>query len=111
MIIVYTTSPDYETARKLAQGLIDERLAACVHIGAPIEALYRWQGQNEITKEIPLTIKTARSRYPALQSWLLAHHPYEVPEIVAVLAAEALPAYNNWVQSQVKTSPDEAIPL
>jgi periplasmic divalent cation tolerance protein len=111
MIIVYTTSPDIETARKLAQGLIGERLAACAHIGAPIEAIYRWQGQTETAQEIPLTIKTMRSRYPALQSWLLAHHPYEVPEIVAVDVIEASPAYCRWMQSQTEIDSGEPIPL
>ena len=100
MLIVHTTLPDQAAAEALAQQLIEHRLAACVHVGAPIQARYRWQNKIETATEIPLTIKTARARYPALERYLKAHHPYEVPEIVAVAVAEALPAYRDWVQSE-----------
>jgi periplasmic divalent cation tolerance protein len=97
MLIVHTSLPNQAVAETLAQQLIEHRLAACVHIGAPIRAYYRWQEKIEIATEIPLIIKTARARYTALEHYLKAHHPYEVPEIVAVSVAEVLPAYYSWV--------------
>jgi periplasmic divalent cation tolerance protein len=107
MLIVHTSLPDQAAAETLAQQLIEHRLAACVHIGAPIRAYYRWQGKIEIATEIPLIIKTARVRYTALEHYLKAHHPYEVPEIVAIPATKALPAYYGWVQRES----DDATPL
>ncbi|MDR0247099.1 MAG: divalent-cation tolerance protein CutA [Burkholderiales bacterium] len=100
MLIVHTSLPDQAVAETLAQQLIEHRLAACVHIGAPIRAYYRWQGKTEIATEIPIIIKTARARYTALERYLKAHHPYEVPEIVAIPVTKALPAYYGWVQHE-----------
>ncbi|MCL2309078.1 MAG: divalent-cation tolerance protein CutA [Proteobacteria bacterium] len=98
MLIVHTTLPDQAVAETLAQQLIEQRLAACVHVGAPVRAHYRWQGKIEIADEIPVIIKTARTRYAALEHYLKAYHSYEVPEIVAVPITEALPAYYDWVR-------------
>jgi|GEM_PF-1549155 len=70
MLIVHTTLPDQAAAEALAQQLIEHRLAACVHIGAPIQARYRWQDNIEAASEIPLAIKTAHARYPALERYL-----------------------------------------
>ncbi|MCL2297845.1 MAG: divalent-cation tolerance protein CutA [Proteobacteria bacterium] len=100
MLIVHTSFPDQATAEALAQQLIEHRLAACVHVGAPIQAYYLWQGKVEAATEIPLIIKTSRVRYTALEHYLKAHHPYEVPEIVAIPVTKALPAYYGWVQRE-----------
>ncbi|MDR2709763.1 MAG: divalent-cation tolerance protein CutA [Burkholderiales bacterium] len=105
MLIVHTTLSDRAAAEAMAQQLIENRLAACVHIGAPIQAHYRWQGKAETAVEIPLAIKTSRARYPALEHYLKAHHSYEVPEIVAVAVVEALPAYYTWVQCECGDAP------
>ncbi|MDR2017262.1 MAG: divalent-cation tolerance protein CutA [Burkholderiales bacterium] len=105
MLIVHTSLPDQAAAETLAKQLIEHRLAACVHIGAPIRAYYRWQGKIECATEIPLTIKTARIRYAALEHYLKAHHPYEVPEIVATPITKALPAYYGWVQHECDDDP------
>lgn len=103
MLIVYTTLPDHDTAHRLACALIEQQLAACVHVGAPLTAVYRWQGSIEQASEIPLAIKTPRACYAAVQTWLREHHPYDVPEIVAVSIHDALPEYLKWVQTEVKT--------
>ncbi len=105
MLIVYTTLPDNNTANRFALALIEQRLAACVHIGAPLTAVYRWQDVIEQATEIPLAIKTPRAHYPALQAWLEEHHPYEVPEIIAVTVSDVLPVYLKWVQQETKTRP------
>ncbi len=100
MLIIHTALPDQATAEALAQQLIEQRLAACVHVGAPVRAYYRWQGKTEIATEIPLIIKTALTRYTELERYLRAHHPYKVPEIVAIPVTKTLPAYYGWVQHE-----------
>ncbi len=105
MLMVYTTLPNHDTACRLARDLVEQRLAACVHVGAAIQAIYCWQGVVEQATEFPLMIKTSQACYAALQSWLVTHHPYDVPEIVAVAADRVLPEYLKWVQQETKTSP------
>ena len=43
--IVLTTAGSHDEARKIAQALVERRLAACVNIIPQIESIYRWQGK------------------------------------------------------------------
>jgi periplasmic divalent cation tolerance protein len=76
---------------------VDERLAACVNLLPGVRSVYRWQGAVEEAGEILLLIKTTRTALPALQARLVALHPYELPELLAVEAADGLPAYLAWI--------------
>lgn len=108
VLIVMCNFPDAATAERIAQRLVERQLAACVNILAPIRSIYRWQGAVEQAEEVPVLIKTAASRYAALEATLLAEHPYEVPEILAVEANRGAAAYLQWVVAM--TEPDEQLP-
>lgn len=97
-LIVLTTVPDRATAEQLAEQLIEQNLAACVNIMGEMTSVYRWQGKIHQGTEHQLLIKTCLSGYPAVQTWITEHHPYELPEILAIPVAAGLPAYLDWVQ-------------
>ena len=97
MLLVMTTLPDEDTAHRIARDMVERGLAACVSIGAPVRSIYRWRGGIEEAIEIPLTFKTADTRYDALEQALRAAHPYELPEIVALPVDRGLDAYLHWV--------------
>lgn len=101
-IIVLTNLPDAASAQALATALVTQRLAACVNILAPCQSVYRWEGEIETAQEIPLLIKSTRSRYPELQAAIRAGHPYELPEIVAVPVELGLAGYLDWVASETR---------
>ncbi|HNV92148.1 MAG TPA: divalent-cation tolerance protein CutA, partial [Thauera aminoaromatica] len=96
-LLVFTNLPDAASAEALANALIDRQLAACVNMLAPCTSVYRWQGATETATEVPLLIKTTPARYAALEAAIRAHHPYELPEIVAVPVTQGLPGYLDWV--------------
>ena len=99
-LLVITNLPDRAAAEKLAEALIDGRLAACVNILSPCRSVYRWQGKVQHDEEFPLLVKTTRERYAALEQAIRAAHPYELPEIIAVPVERGLPAYLDWVAQQ-----------
>ena len=99
-ILVFSNLPDQASAAKLAALLIEQRLAACVNVQAPCTSVYRWQGKVETATEVPIFIKTTRERYPALEAAIRAHHPYELPEIIAVPLVAGLPAYLEWIHTE-----------
>lgn len=103
--LVLTTLPDLEIARKLAQGLVEARLAACVNVLAPCRSFYRWQGDVKEDGEVPLFIKTSAELYPAVESYLRQNHPYDLPEIVALDIAAGLPEYLLWVTQSTASDP------
>jgi len=96
LLVVLCTVPDQTAAETLAKGLVEERLAACVNVVSGLKSFYRWQGKIEIDAEIQLLIKTRRGRYDELAGWIEAHHPYDVPEIVAVAAERVSDSYLAW---------------
>lgn len=100
IILVFTNLPDRASAQRVAQALIEHRAAACVNILAECASVYRWQGKLETASEIPLLAKTTRQAYPRLEATIRAHHPYELPEIVAVPVTAGLSGYLQWVAQE-----------
>ena len=101
-LLVLTNLPDRVAAEKLADALIEKRVAACINILAPCRSVYRWEGAVQHDEEHPVLIKSTRAAYPALEAQIRALHPYELPEIVAVPIEHGLPAYLDWVAEQTQ---------
>ena len=97
IVVVFSTFPDVETARRIARELIDDKFAACANVISKIESIYRWQGKLEQGEETLVFFKTSAARYPAFQEKLKSLHPYEVPEIVCIPVSAGWPAYLGWV--------------
>ena len=101
-IVVFMTAADAVEAGRLAEMLIEKRLAACVQILPEIESVYRWQGRIERQREVLLLAKTTRAKFEDLEREVRAAHSYETPEIVAVpLAAGSIP-YLQWLNDSLK---------
>lgn len=105
ILLVMTNMPDQASAEMLASALVEQRVAACVNVLAPVRSVYRWKGEVEAASEVPLLIKTTAVRYPMLEQAILAGHPYELPEIVAVSVEHGLPAYLDWVAAETLPLP------
>ncbi len=96
--IIFCTVPNEPTGRRIAESLVRENLAACVNILPQVISIYRWQGDIQHDGESLLLIKARASRFAAIEARLNEIHPYEVPEIVAVEAADVADAYMQWVR-------------
>jgi periplasmic divalent cation tolerance protein len=99
---VVTTTSGRPDAEKLAEALLDKRLAACVQISGPIESRYFWNGRLETAAEWVVTIKTRRDLYQPLEELLLSLHPYDQPEIIGTVIDEVSSGYLNWLAEQVE---------
>lgn len=96
-LLVFSTFPEIETARRIAGQLVSENFAACANIIPAIESIYRWQGKIEDAKETLVLFKTTAARSAAFQEKLKSLHPYEVPEIICLSIVDGLPEYLRWV--------------
>jgi periplasmic divalent cation tolerance protein len=99
--IVLTTVADAEEARRLAEGLLDQRLAACVQM-LPIHSTYRWKGAIENQAETLLLIKTKSPLYPEIEAYLRAKHSYETPEIIQIPIEAGFAGYLGWIDTETK---------
>jgi len=102
-IVVLVTCGSKKEARKIAQALVERRLAACVQeIGVPVRSMYRWKGRVESANEVLLLIKTSRKRFAAVSTLVKKLHSYEVPEIIALNIADGSREYLDWITSNVR---------
>jgi periplasmic divalent cation tolerance protein len=99
-ILILTTLPEQGAAETLARALLAARLAACIQIGPTVQSLYHWRDQIETAAEVPMAIKTRARLYPQVEQAIRRHHPYELPEIVAVPISCGLPAYLDWITAE-----------
>src|ERR1700743_1304728 len=79
LIVLYTTWPDAETAEAFGRRAVEERLAACADVLAPMRSIYRWDGDIKSEPEIPMLLKTTAAKAQALLETILRYHPYETP--------------------------------
>ena len=102
ILVVLCTCP-HEVAPALARQLVEARLAACVNLLPQVQSIYRWQDQVQQDSEELLLIKTTAEGYPRLEQHLGEHHPYSVPEVLAIPVSLGLETYLQWVEEAVDT--------
>ena len=102
LVVVFTTMPDDARSDEVARTIVDERLAACVNVLAPMMSTYRWKGAIECEAERQLVIKTTRGRIAELEARLHALHPYELPEFIVITAVGGSEAYLAWVVNETR---------
>jgi len=99
--VVLTTAGSHEQARKIARGLVEQRLAACVNIVAKIESVYRWQGKVEEAEEFLLVIKTTEAAAAQVQDAIRDMHSYELPECIVISITDGSESYLKWIGESV----------
>lgn len=97
MLIVLTTTSTTQEAESLANGLVESRAAACVQILPKMTSVYAWEGKIDRSDEHLLLIKTLPEKYEAVEKYILDHHSYDTPEIVAIRAEKVSPGYLKWL--------------
>jgi len=99
--LVWVTAPNLKSARRLAQGALAARLAACVNLVPKIESHYWWQDKIQSSAEVLLLIKTTTACLSALERYVLANHPYDTPEFVVQPLSSGKDGYLDWVGAGV----------
>lgn len=99
-VLVLTTVPVGEAGEALARTLVEERLAACVNVHAPMTSVYRWEGVVTTDRERQLVIKTTAARLPALRERLGELHSYTLPELLIVAVDDGSAGYVDWVRAE-----------
>jgi len=95
LVVLVTCPPD--KAQGIAEALVEERVAACVNVVSSLNSVYRWKGELHRENEAMLLVKTTRDRFEALKQAVLKHHPYELPEVIAVVVDRGHTPYLEWV--------------
>ena len=105
--LVLSTAGSEAEARKIAQHLVEQQLAACVNIVPQIESIYRWQGKVESSREWLLIIKTVADKFAAVRDAIRELHSYDLPECIAVAIEDGSVEYLDWIGDSVDTGPEQ----
>ena len=100
-IIVLVTAPNQEEASKIAEALVDERLAACVNILPGVQSVYRWKGEVTRDSELLLIIKSTSERYDEVERRVGELHSYSTPEVIAIGVNRGAEGYLRWLREAV----------
>jgi len=101
-VVALSTVATAEDAERIARSLVEKGVAACVNVVPGVVSFYRWKGRLERDAEVLLVIKTLGERFEALKAALLAEHPYEVPELVALPITAGHERYLEWLEDSVR---------
>ena len=96
-IVVLMTAASIDEATRIAEMLVDRRLAACVHIIPEIKSIYLWKGEVQRDSEALMIAKTTRHNFEDLKREVRAMHSYETPEIIALPIVAASEDYLGWL--------------
>ncbi|MFC1536979.1 divalent-cation tolerance protein CutA [Pseudomonadota bacterium] len=96
--LILTSVESEADALRLAKGVVEQRLAACVQISASGRSIYQWQGKLQSENEYCLSIKTTEEVSASVVAWLEQNHPYETPEILGLNAASSRD-YLEWMRA------------
>jgi periplasmic divalent cation tolerance protein len=106
VVIVLTTVPVGDLAETVARALVEDHLAACVNLYAPMTSVYRWDGRVTSDLERQLVVKTTADRIEAIRVRLAQLHPYELPEFLVCPVMNGSDQYLAWVRSETAGAAD-----
>jgi periplasmic divalent cation tolerance protein len=93
-----TTTDSDDEAQRLARGLVETRLAACVQIVGPVRSVFRWEGAVQVEPEYQLVVKTTRAAEAT--EWIVGNHSYDVPEVITLPIDGGHETYLTWMADE-----------
>ena len=99
--LIYITTANEREAKKIAEVLVREKLAACANI-FPIESIYRWHGKIEKAKELVMIVKTKTKLVEKVIKRLKELHSYQVPCIISLPIEKGYKKYLKWIDKSTK---------
>jgi periplasmic divalent cation tolerance protein len=99
--VVLTTAGSTEEARRIANELVERRLAACVNVVTKLDSIYLWKGKVQEAEEYLLVIKTTKDLFPTVRDAIKEMHSYEVPEVISLAVEDGTEDYFKWIDDAV----------
>ena len=99
-IVLLCTCSSEKEGRRLAEALVQSKLAACVNLLCGVQSIYRWEGEMEKAAEVLLMIKSTADHFDELRARITELHSYETPEIIALPITAGSDKYLDWIRRE-----------
>jgi len=99
-VLIYTTFPSLEDAKRVGAALVAARLAACVNMFPGMISIYQWKGAREEADEVAMIIKTRGGLTDRVLAEAKRLHPYEVPALLVLPTEGGSAEYCAWIASE-----------
>ena len=96
--LIFSTTSNRKEAERIAQVLLEKRLAACINVVDSVKSFFWWQGKRQKAREVLLVIKTVRSLVPHVEKTIRMIHSYQVPEIIGWPITAGSKPYLRWIK-------------
>lgn len=100
-VMAITTCPNRRTAKKIADAILDKKLAACINIVPGVISRYWWKGRKKEGTEVLLLIKTTESCVKKIGVLLRKVHPYELAELITMPLGGSK-EYLDWIDKETR---------
>lgn len=98
MILILSTFSNKKEARKIGIGLLKNKLIACYNL-LSVDSAYFWKEKIEEANEILMIMKTNKN-FKEVEKFIIEHHSYETPEIVAIETKNVSEKYLKWIEEK-----------
>ena len=101
-VLIYTTFPSLEDAKRVGEALVAARLAACVNAFPGMISIFNWEGARETAEEVAMIIKTRAGLKDQVMAETKRLHPYDVPALLVLPTEGGSDEYCAWIVSETK---------
>lgn len=100
--VIFITASGKKEAARIAEGLVKNKLAACVNLVDNITSVFWWEGKIDKASEVLLVVKSKKSKIPKIIRLVKSLHSYEIPEIIALPIIAGEKKYLNWIDESLR---------
>lgn len=100
-IVVLVTASSKEEAERIAKGILEKNLAACVNIIDGVNSFFWWEGKIDSSAEALMVIKTNKAKLDELSALIKSLHSYDTPEIIALPIVAGDKKYLDWINESL----------
>ena len=101
-IVIFITAANKKEAEKIANKLVEKRLAACVNIIDNVRSIFWWEAKIDSANEVFMIVKSKKSYLSRIIKLVKSLHSYQVPEIIALPIVGGDKNYLNWLDESVR---------
>jgi periplasmic divalent cation tolerance protein len=99
-VLIYTTFPALEDAKRVGAALVAARLAACVNMFPGMISIFEWKDAREEANEVAMIIKTRSGLTDRVMAETKRLHPYEAPALLVLPTEGGSAEYCAWIMSE-----------